>query len=181
MLACARLGAIHSVVFGGFAAVSLASRIEDAQPKVIVSADAGSRGGRVVPYKPLLDEALGLSAHKPQAVLLVNRGLAKMDLRAGATTCGVICAPAIWMPRCLVPGCNPPTPAISSIPVARPASPRVSSAIRAVIPWPWPPACRIFSAPNQGKPFSAPAILAGRIQDPSATPLGLMNEGGVLG
>lgn len=83
MLACARLGAIHSVVFGGFAAVSLASRIEDAQPKVIVSADAGSRGGRVVPYKPLLDEALGLSAHKPQAVLLVNRGLAKMDLRAG--------------------------------------------------------------------------------------------------
>ncbi len=83
MLACARLGAIHSVVFGGFAAVSLASRIEDAQPKVIVSADAGSRGGRVVPYKPLLDEALGLSAHKPQAVLMVNRGLAKMDLRAG--------------------------------------------------------------------------------------------------
>lgn len=82
MLACVRLGAIHSVVFGGFAAVSLASRIDDAKPKVIVSADAGSRGGRVVPYKPLLDEALKLSSHKPNAVLLANRGLASMDLRA---------------------------------------------------------------------------------------------------
>src|SRR5262249_20580344 len=52
MLACARIGAIHAVVFGGFASVSLASRIEDATPKVVVSADAGSRGGKVVPYKP---------------------------------------------------------------------------------------------------------------------------------
>lgn len=83
MLACVRLGAIHSVVFGGFASASLASRIEDAQPKVIISADAGARGGRVVAYKPLLDEALKLSAHQPKAVLLVNRGLAAMDLRAG--------------------------------------------------------------------------------------------------
>jgi len=66
MLACARIGAIHSVVFGGFASVSLASRIEDAQPKVIVSADGGSRAGKVIPYKPLLDEAIQLSSHKPQ-------------------------------------------------------------------------------------------------------------------
>ncbi len=78
MLACARLGAIHSVVFGGFASGSLASRIEDAEPKVIVSADAGSRGGKVIAYKPLLDEAIRLSSHKPQAVLLVDRGLAPM-------------------------------------------------------------------------------------------------------
>jgi len=83
MLACARIGAIHSVVFGGFAAVSLASRIEDASPVVVVSADAGSRGGKVVPYKPLLDEALALSSHKPQAVLLVDRQLAPMALTAG--------------------------------------------------------------------------------------------------
>ena len=62
---------------------SLASRIEDATPKVIVSADAGSRGGKVVPYKPLLDEAIRLSSHKPQAVLLVDRGLAPMELVAG--------------------------------------------------------------------------------------------------
>ena len=83
MLACARIGAIHSVVFGGFASVSLASRIEDASPVVVVSADAGSRGGKVVPYKPLLDEALSLSSHKPQAVLLVDRQLAPMAMTAG--------------------------------------------------------------------------------------------------
>jgi propionyl-CoA synthetase len=79
MLACARIGAIHSVVFGGFASVSLASRIEDASPRVIISADAGSRAGKVVPYKPLLDEAIRLSSHKPQSVLLVDRGLAPME------------------------------------------------------------------------------------------------------
>jgi propionyl-CoA synthetase len=78
MLACARIGAIHSVVFGGFASVSLASRIEDAQPTLIISADAGSRAGKVVPYKGLLDEAIRLSSHKPAKVLLVDRGLAPM-------------------------------------------------------------------------------------------------------
>ena len=83
MLACTRIGAIHSVVFGGFASVSLASRIEDASPVVVVSADAGSRGGKVVPYKPLLDEALALSSHKPQAVLLVDRQLAPMAMTPG--------------------------------------------------------------------------------------------------
>ncbi|GAB3473193.1 propionate--CoA ligase [Polaromonas eurypsychrophila] len=83
MLACARLGAIHCVVFGGFASGSLASRIDDATPKVIVSADAGSRGGKIVPYKPLLDEAIRLSHHKPEAVLLTDRGLAPMNIVAG--------------------------------------------------------------------------------------------------
>ncbi|WP_367068711.1 propionate--CoA ligase [Oryzisolibacter sp. LB2S] len=83
MLACTRIGAIHSVVFGGFASSSLASRIEDAEPVVVVSADAGSRGGKVVPYKPLLDEAIELSKHKPAAVLLVDRGLAPAAMRAG--------------------------------------------------------------------------------------------------
>ena len=83
MLACARIGAIHSVVFGGFASGSLASRIEDASPKVVVSADAGSRGGKAVAYKPLLDEAIRLSSHKPAAVLLVDRHLVAMELAAG--------------------------------------------------------------------------------------------------
>jgi propionyl-CoA synthetase len=78
MLACARIGAIHSVVFGGFASVSLASRIDDAQPHLIVSADAGSRAGKVVPYKGLLDEAIRLSSHQPAKVLLIDRGLAPM-------------------------------------------------------------------------------------------------------
>ncbi|MDO7552488.1 MAG: propionate--CoA ligase [Burkholderiaceae bacterium] len=82
MLACARIGAIHSVVFGGFASVSLASRIDDCTPTVVVSADAGSRGGKVVPYKPLLDEAILLAAHKPDKVLLVDRGLSAMALQA---------------------------------------------------------------------------------------------------
>ena len=83
MLACARIGAIHSVVFGGFAAGSLASRIEDASPTVIVSADAGSRGGKVVAYKPLLDEAITLSSHKPTAVILADRQLTAMEIIAG--------------------------------------------------------------------------------------------------
>lgn len=79
MLATVRIGAIHSVVFGGFASHSLASRIEDAQPTVIVSADAGMRGGKVVPYKHLLDEAIQLSSHKPAHVIMVNRGLAELS------------------------------------------------------------------------------------------------------
>jgi len=83
MYACARIGAIHSVVFGGFASHSLATRIDDATPKLIVSADAGSRAGKVVPYKPLLDEAIALAAHKPARVLLVDRKLAPMDLVSG--------------------------------------------------------------------------------------------------
>ena len=78
MLACARIGAIHCVVFGGFASGSLASRIDDAQPVVVVSADAGSRSGKVIAYKPLLDEAIRLAAHRPRHVLLVDRGLAPM-------------------------------------------------------------------------------------------------------
>src|SRR5499426_2743625 len=75
MLACARIGAIHSVVFGGFASHSLASRIDDARPKLIISADGGMRAGKVVQYKPLLDEAIRIAAAKPEKVLLVNRGL----------------------------------------------------------------------------------------------------------
>ncbi|MEJ6002921.1 propionate--CoA ligase [Paucibacter soli] len=83
MLACARIGAIHSVVFGGFASHSLASRIDDAEPALIVSADAGSRSGKVVPYKHLLDEAIQLASHKPGAVLMVDRGLAPFERVAG--------------------------------------------------------------------------------------------------
>jgi propionyl-CoA synthetase len=80
MLATVRLGAIHSVVFGGFASHALASRIDDARPTVIVTADAGSRGGKVIAYKPLLDEALALCAHQVKHVLLVDRGLAPANM-----------------------------------------------------------------------------------------------------
>ena len=77
MLACARLGAVHSVVFGGFAAASCAARIDDARPKLMVTADAGLRGGKAIHYKPLVDEAVRLAKHPPQHVLVVNRGIDK--------------------------------------------------------------------------------------------------------
>ena len=83
MLACVRIGALHCVVFGGFASHSLASRIDDAEPTVIVSADAGSRGGKVLAYKPLLDEAVRLARHKPAKVLMVDRGLAPFERTPG--------------------------------------------------------------------------------------------------
>ncbi len=73
MLACARLGAIHSVVFGGFAANELAVRIDDCQPKLIVSASCGIEPGRVVAYKPLLDRAIELAAHKPDGCIILQR------------------------------------------------------------------------------------------------------------
>jgi len=75
MLACARIGAIHSVVFGGFAAHNLALRIDDAEPKLLICADAGMRGGKVIPYKPLVDAALVECVSAPAHVLIVNRGL----------------------------------------------------------------------------------------------------------
>ena len=75
MLACARIGAIHSVVFGGFAAASLAARIDDARPALMITADGGSRMGKVVTYKSLVDEALKLAKHPPKKVLLFKRGL----------------------------------------------------------------------------------------------------------
>jgi len=83
MLACARLGAIHSVVFGGFAARELAQRIEDAAPRVVVCASAGLEPGRVVAYKPLLDAAIELSAHKPAACLVLQREAATAAMIAG--------------------------------------------------------------------------------------------------
>ena len=79
MLACVRLGAIHSVVFGGFASHSLASRIDDAKPKMIIAAEAGARGGKAVPYKPLLDEAINLAQSKPEKVLIVDRQLVEYN------------------------------------------------------------------------------------------------------
>ena len=83
MLACARIGAVHSVVFGGFAAKELATRIDDAKPKLILSASCGLEPGRVVAYKPLLDEAIKLSTHKPPACMILQRPQAQADMIAG--------------------------------------------------------------------------------------------------
>ncbi|WP_029132300.1 propionyl-CoA synthetase [Sedimenticola selenatireducens] len=83
MLACARLGAIHSVVFGGFASKELATRIDDAKPKVMVSASCGIEGSRVIEYKPLLDEAIELSTHKPDHTVIYQRPQATAAMQAG--------------------------------------------------------------------------------------------------
>lgn len=83
MLASVRIGAIHSVVFGGFAGPSLAARIDDARPRLMISADAGMRNGKEVPYKHLVDEACSLAQTPPEKVLLVNRGLAPLSLMPG--------------------------------------------------------------------------------------------------
>src|SRR5687768_7366099 len=83
MLACARIGAIHSVVFGGFASRELAKRIDDAKPKVILSASCGIEPGRVVPYKPLLDEAIEIAAHKPERCIILQRRLAEAAMVPG--------------------------------------------------------------------------------------------------
>jgi propionyl-CoA synthetase len=83
MLACARIGAVHSVVFGGFAARELATRIDDAKPKVILSASCGFEPGRIVHYKPLLDEAIARAAHKPAACLILQRPQAEASLVEG--------------------------------------------------------------------------------------------------
>jgi propionyl-CoA synthetase len=82
MLACARIGAIHSVVFGGFASRELATRIDDAKPKVILSASCGIEVNRVIPYKPLLDEAIRLAVHKPKHCVILARPEAPSDLKA---------------------------------------------------------------------------------------------------
>ena len=83
MLACARIGAIHSVVFGGFAAAELATRIDDCQPKMVLAASCGIEPGRVVAYKPLLDAAIDMAAAKPAACLILQREQCAADLTSG--------------------------------------------------------------------------------------------------
>jgi len=83
MLACARIGAVHSVVFGGFAANELATRIDDATPKAIISASCGIEPGRVIAYKPLLDEAIEIASHKPSTCVILEREQQSVELIAG--------------------------------------------------------------------------------------------------
>ena len=106
MLACARIGAVHSVVFGGFASHNLALRIDDAKPAVLVCADAGMRGGKVIPYKPLVDEALRQSQFPPPKVLVIDRKLdpdmpktegRDMDYAALKSECEGTDVPVTWL------------------------------------------------------------------------------------
>ncbi len=135
MLACARIGAVHSVVFGGFAAKELATRIEDAKPKLIFSASCGLEPGRIVQYKPLLDEAIKLSSVKPEACIILQRPRQSCELTPAAITTGRRCGlprskrksrPIAWQ-------FWRPIRSISSTPRARQASPRAWCATMAGI------------------------------------------------
>ncbi len=106
MLACMRVGAVHSVVFGGFAPHNLASRIDDARPRLMITADGGMRGGKAVPYKPLVDKAIEQSKSPPEHVLLINRGLdpelklvegRDLDLPALAAAKGDVTVDPVWV------------------------------------------------------------------------------------
>ena len=134
MLACARIGAIHSVVFGGFAASELATRIDDAKPKVVVSASCGIEVNRVIPYKPLLDGAIELAGHKPDRCILLAatagesglRGRARPRLGGRRGRDGTGRSACRW---------RRPIRSTSSTPRARRASPRGSCATMAGTRW----------------------------------------------
>jgi propionyl-CoA synthetase len=132
MLACARLGAVHSVVFGGFAAHELAVRIDDAKPKCIIAASCGIEPGRVVHYKPLLDGALAQAAHKPEFCVILQREqeVAKLESRAATSTGTPSSTASSRRIACRWRGTTRPT---SSTPPARPVSPRAWSGRRRVI------------------------------------------------
>ncbi len=102
MLGCARIGAIHSVVFGGFASNELAARIDDARPRLVVTASCGIEPGRVVAYKPLLDGAIALARHKPQRCIILQRPQARAEMTAGRdldwNEAMAAAEPADWVP-----------------------------------------------------------------------------------
>ncbi|MGB5951290.1 MAG: AMP-binding protein [Ornithinimicrobium sp.] len=103
MLACARIGAVHSVVFGGFAPAELAARIEDAAPKVVVSASCGVEPTRVVPYKPMLDAAIERSSHKPQTCVILQRAQLRCEMGDRDIDWKQVMAPGVVQPAGCVP------------------------------------------------------------------------------
>lgn len=103
MLACARLGAVHSVVFGGFAPAELAVRIEDVRPKVVVSASCGVERTRVIPYKPMLDEALARSSHQPDYCVVLQREQLTAELTERDVDWATLMRPGAVEPAAVVP------------------------------------------------------------------------------
>ena len=133
MLACARIGAVHSVVFGGFAAPELATRIDDAAPKVMVSASCGIEGSRVIEYKPILDRAIDLARHKPDHCVILQRPQAQAALTEGATWTG----PRRWPGPSRPTACRSrrPTRCTSCTPRAPRPGPRAWSGTTAATRW----------------------------------------------
>ena len=160
MLACARLGAVHSVVFGGFAAHELAVRIDDAKPRLIVSASCGIEVARVVQYKPILDAAVDEAAHKPEHTIIVQRPQATRDhARDGPG----LARPHGARPRRPPPASpwTPPTRSISSTPPAPPGSPRAWSGTTAATRSRSPGRCATSTTRTRAKCSGPPPTSAG--------------------
>ena len=171
MLACARLGAVHSVVFGGFAANELAARIDDARPKVVVAASCGIEPTRVVEYKPLLDRALELAEHQPGRVRRQAAAAGRGDLDDdGATSTGTWrCGPAPADPARVRRRSRRPTRSTSSTRPARPASRRASSATTAATRSRWPGRCRTSTTSTPARCGGPPPTSAGSSATPTSS------------
>ena len=161
MLACARIGAVHSVVFGGFASVNLAQRIDDAAPKVIVCTDGGSRAGKVVPYKPLLDRALGLCKTPPAAVVVFDRGLAPFEPVAGRDLDYATLRARHQGARVPVAWLESSEPSYILYTSGTTGKPRACSATPAAMPWRWLLPWSTCSTASRATRTSAPATSAG--------------------
>ncbi len=134
MLACARIGAVHSVVFGGFAPNELAIRINDAKPRLIVTASCGIEGKKTIPYKPLLDEAVRLADHKPEKCIIYQRPQVTAELTPGRDLAwDAVMADAKAVPCVPVAATDPCT---SSTPPGPLAVPRGSCGTTGAMPWP---------------------------------------------
>ncbi len=145
MLACARIGAIHSVVFGGFAPRELAKRIDDALPVAILTASCGIEVQRVIPYLPLLEQAIALASHTPQKVVVLARPQQPAELRPGRDLdwrragSAAPCPPSRRR-------CRRPIRSTSSTPRAPPGCPKASCATPAATRWRLPGAWKTFTA-----------------------------------
>ncbi|STP79237.1 propionate--coA ligase [Escherichia coli] len=161
LLACARIGAIHSVVFGGFASHSVAARIDDAKPVLIVSADAGARGGKIIPYKKLLDDAISQAQHQPRHVCWWIAGWRKWRASAGGMSISRRCAINTSARGYRWRGWNPTKPpAFSTLP-ARPANLKACSVTSADMRWRWRPRWTPFLAAKRAACSFAHRISAG--------------------
>jgi hypothetical protein len=173
MLACVRLGAIHSVVFGGFASANLAVRIDDAKPKLMITSDAGMRGGKPVPYKHLVDESIRLSKFPPEKVLLCNRGSGQGHEAGGRPRCRLRHpARQAYGSRSAGGVAGVQRTELHPLHVRHHGYPQgVSSATLVVTQWRWRRPCSICIAAIQARRCSLPPTSAGWLATPiSSTP-----------
>ena len=159
MLACARLGAVHSVVFGGFAANELAVRIDDSTPKAIVAGSCGIEPNRVVRYKPLLDAAIETARHKPEFCVILQREAGPAELVPGRDVDWDEAVAAASRP--IACPWRRPIRSTSSTPLGPPVSPRGSSATMAGTPWCSNGRCPTSTTPGRARSSGPPPTSAG--------------------